>query len=113
MAVQENDKIYHVLIANMGTINPGKKLVVEPTYPGVAEDFAYTYRTQKAMPVDIWVAAHKSQYGFYYKYDRSKPYSPDTFVDPQGFVDAVKQLEASYRVQLQQETTEREAPNDN
>lgn len=113
MAVQENGKIYHVLIANMGTINPGKKLVVEPTYPGVAEDFAYTYRTQKAMPVDIWVAAHKSQYGFYYKYDPSKPYSPDTFVDPQGFVDAVKQLEASYRVQLQQETTEHEAANDN
>ena len=61
------------------------------------------------MPVDIWVAAHKSQYGFYYKYDRSKPYSPDTFVDPGGFVDAVEKLEAVYRVQLWQETKEREA----
>ena len=83
--------------------------MVEPTYPGVSEDFANTYRTQKAMPVDIWVAAHKSQYGFYYKYDRSKPYSPDTFVDPEGFVDAVEKLETIYRVQLQEETKEREA----
>ena len=106
MAVQENGKTYNVLIANMGTINPGKKLLVEPTYPGVSEDFAATYRTQKAMPVDIWVAAHKSQYGFYYKYDRSKPYSPEPFVDPEGFVDAVEKLEAIYRVQLQQEAKE-------
>ena len=113
MAVQENGKTYNVLIANMGTINAGKKLVVEPTYPGVAEDFAYTYRTQKAMPVDIWVAAHKSQYGFYYKYDRAKPYSPETFVDPEGFVDAVENLEAIYRVQRRQEAKEREAATGN
>ncbi len=113
MAVQENGKTYNILIANMGTINAGKKLVVEPTYPGVAEDFAYTYRAQKAMPVDIWVAAHKSQYGFYYKYDRSKPYSPETFVDPEGFVDAVENLEAIYRVQLRQEAKEREAATGN
>ena len=109
MKVRENGKTYNVLIANMGTINPGKKLLVKPTYPGISEDFATTYRTQKALPVDIWVAAHKSQYGFYYKYDRSKPYSPDTFVDPGGFVDAVEKLEAVYRVQLWQETKEREA----
>ena len=113
MAVQENGKTYNVLIANMGTINAGKKLVVEPTYPGVAEDFAYTYRTQKAMPVDSWVAAHKSQYGFYYKYDRAKPYSPETFVDPEGFVDAVENLEAIYRVQRRQEAKEREAATGN
>jgi metallo-beta-lactamase class B len=97
----------------MGTINPGKKLLAEPTYPGVSEDFATTYRTQKAMPVDIWVAAHKSQYGFYYKYDRAKPYSPETFVDPEGFVDAVENLEAIYRVQLRQEAKEREAATGN
>ena len=96
----------------MGTINAGTKLLVEPTYPGVSEDFAATYRTQKAMPVDIWVAAHKSQYG-YYKYDRAKPYSPETFVDPEGFVDAVENLEAIYRVQLRQEAKEREAATGN
>lgn len=61
MKVRENGKTYNVLIANMGTINPGKKLLVKPTYPGISEDFATTYRIQKAMPVDIWVAAHKSQ----------------------------------------------------
>ena len=32
---------------NMGTINSGKRLVVEPTYENVASDFASTYNAQK------------------------------------------------------------------
>ena len=34
MTVEENGREYSVAIANMGTINPGKRLVVDPTYPG-------------------------------------------------------------------------------
>ena len=33
MTVRENGRDYRVLIANMGTINDGKQLVVDPTYP--------------------------------------------------------------------------------
>ena len=96
MVVNENNRDYKVLIANMGTINAGKKLTVDPTYPDVAEDFAETYRRQKAMDVDVWVAAHKSQYNFHEKYRAGQAYSPDTFVDPDGFVRAVERLEQAY-----------------
>ena len=34
MRVRENGRDYNVAIANMGTINAGKQLVVDPTYPG-------------------------------------------------------------------------------
>jgi metallo-beta-lactamase class B len=103
MTVTENGRDYAVVIANMGTINPGKKMVVDPTYPGVAEDFAKTYRLQKAMKVDVWVAAHGSQYGLHDKYTPGQPYSPDTFVDPEGFVAAVERLEAIYLKQVADE----------
>lgn len=96
MAVTENGKTYQVVIANMGTINAGKRLSVNPTYPGAAADFAYTYVTQKAMPVDIWVAAHGSQYGLHDKYQPGQPYDPDRFVDPEGFVRAIEALEKRY-----------------
>ena len=33
MQVSENGRDYDVVVANMGTINDGKKLVVDPTYP--------------------------------------------------------------------------------
>ena len=82
MTVEENGREYSVAIANMGTINPGKRLVVDPTYPGVADDFAETFRKQKALDVDVWVAAHGGQYGLHDKYERGQAYHPDTFVDP-------------------------------
>ena len=96
MVVNENNRDYKVLIANMGTINAGKKLTVDPTYLGVSEDFAETYRRQKAIDVDVWVAAHKSQYNFHEKYQVGQVYSPDTFVDPVGFARAVDRLEQAY-----------------
>ena len=103
MTVSENGRDYRVLIANMGTINAGKQLVVDPTYPGVADDFASTYSRQKAMEIDVWVAAHGGQYGLHDKYEPGQPYSPDTFVDPEGFVAAVERLEEIYLRQVARE----------
>lgn len=103
MTVRENGKDYRVVIANMGTINPGKRLVVDPTYPGLAEDFSKTFQRQKAMEVDVWVAAHGSQYGLHSKYRPGQPYSPDTFVDPEGFLSEVERLEGLYLKQLEEE----------
>ena len=94
--VSEADRSYDVVIANMGTVNPGKQLVVEPTYSGVAVDFATTYNRQKQMDVDVWVAAHASQYNMHEKYTPGQPYSPDTFVDPMGFIKAIERLETAY-----------------
>ena len=103
MEVRENSRDYKVVIANMGTINAGKQLVVDPTYPGVADDFAQTYRRQKAMDVDVWVAAHGGQYGLHDKYSPGQEYDPDTFVDPEGFLAAVERLEGIYQAQIAEE----------
>lgn len=103
MTVREDGRQFRVVIANMGTINRGKKLVVDPTYPGVAEDFAKTFRRQKAMEIDVWVAAHGSQYGLHDKYRPGQAYDPDTFVDPEGFLAAVERLESLYQKQLEAE----------
>lgn len=103
MVVNENGRDYKVVIANMGTINAGKQLVVDPTYAGVAGDFADTYRRQKAMDVDVWVAAHNSQYNMHEKYQAGQAYSPDTFVDPDGFIRAIERLEGIYRDQVADE----------
>lgn len=94
--ITEEGRTYDVAIANMGTVNGGKHLVVDPTYAGVAVDFATTYNRQKQMDVDVWVAAHAGQYNMHEKYTPGQPYSPDTFVDPMGFIKAIERLETAY-----------------
>ena len=104
MIVNENEgRDYNVLIANMGTINGGKRLTVDPTYEGVAEDFLNTYRKQKEMDVDIWVAAHNSQYNMHEKYRMGQTYNPETFVDPSGFIRAIEELEQRYKEYVAEE----------
>ncbi len=100
MKVSEGGRDYDVAIANMATINAGKRLVVDPTYPGVAEDFVETFRKQKAMPVEVWVAAHGSQYGLHNKYKAGQAYSAETFVDPEGYRAAVRSYEKLYLEQV-------------
>lgn len=100
MKVSEAGRVYDVAIANMGSINPGTRLAVDPTYEGMAEDFAETFRKQKALPVDIWVAGHASQYNLHDKYRPGQAYSPDTFVDPEGYKAAVERYEKVYLEQL-------------
>lgn len=103
MRVTENGREYDVAIVNMATINTGKKLVVDPTYAGVADDFAETFSKQKVLDVDVWVSAHGSQYGLHDKYERGQAYHPDTFVDPDGFLAAVERLESLYLEQMEDE----------
>lgn len=94
--VQEDGRQYNVLIANMGTVNPGKQLAVDPTYPGVAADFAHTFTHQKSLNVDIWVAAHPQQYGLHDKWLPGQAYSPDNFYDPEGYLQAVDSYEQAF-----------------
>ena len=64
------------------------------------EDFAEMFRKQKAWDVDVWVSAHGSQYGLHDKYEPGQDYSPETFVDPEGFLAEVERLEKLYLDQM-------------
>ena len=100
LMVQENGRTYSVLIANMPTINPGVNLSNTLAYPEIAQDYARTIAAQKEMKIDVWLASHASQFHLHEKYKSGDPYRPDRFVDPKGFLDAVRGLEKAYRYEL-------------
>jgi metallo-beta-lactamase class B len=101
--VQESGKTYRVVIANMGSINPGVTVSGMAKYPGIAEDYARTFKAQKDMQIDVWLASHAAQFKLHDKYKPGDPFNPDRFVDPQGFKASVEQLEKTYREQLARE----------
>ena len=103
--VKEGAKTYHVIIANMGSINPGVKVSGMPNYPGIEGDYARTFHDQKEMKIDVFLASHASQFKLHDKYKPGDPYNPERFVDPKGFHDEVDQLEKAYRAQLAKENS--------
>jgi len=103
LTVREGGRDYRVLIANMGTINEGVKLLGEKNYPKIAEDYARTFERQKALVCDVFLSSHASQYGLHKKYAPGAAYDPQRFVDPEGYRRAVEGAESNYRKQLAQE----------
>jgi metallo-beta-lactamase class B len=101
--VPEAGKTYRVVIANMGSINPGVKVSGMPGYPGITQDYANTFLAQKDMKIDVWLASHASQFRLHDKYKPGDPYNPERFVDPAGFLASVQKLEKAYLDQLASE----------
>jgi len=101
--VQEGGKTYRVIIANMGSINPGVTLGGMPRFPEIAQAYARTFRAQKEMKIDVWLASHAAQFGLHDKYKPGDPYNANRFVDPAGYLAAVERLEKTYLNQLARE----------
>jgi metallo-beta-lactamase class B len=103
LTVREGGRDYRVVIANMGSINPGVTVSGMPSYPTIGDDYARTFAAQKALPVDVFLASHASQFGMHDKYKPGDAYDPERFVDPQGYRAAVERLETIFREQLARE----------
>jgi metallo-beta-lactamase class B len=95
MNLAHNGAKYSVLIANMGSVV--MPLVGNAKYPQIAEDFANSFRVQKALKPEIWVAAHASHYGMHDKYKSG------SFVDPSGYRQAIERFEKLYLERLERE----------
>ncbi len=96
LTIAENGRTYHVLIANMGSINPGTVLIGNKKYPQISDDYARTFREQKKLECDIYLSSHASQYQLHDKWKPGQAYNPNAFVDPEGYKAAVGRAEAAY-----------------
>ena len=101
--VVENGKTYRVGIVNMGSINPGVRMIDRPSYPGIADDYAKTFLAQKDLRLDIFLASHASQFRLHEKHAPGDSYNPERFVDPTGYLEGVQRLEKVYLDQVAKE----------
>ena len=104
MRVVDGGKTYDVVIVGGTTINPGVVLVGHPTYPGIAEDYAHTFQTLRALPCEIFLGAHGGYYGMKEKYEKMKAGAGiNAWVDPQGYREFIDQAEKTFQEQLARE----------
>ena len=100
MEVEEGGRSYDVILANMGTVNANVNLSYMPGYPEIVADYEATFADQKAMNPDIWLASHAGQFNMHDKYQPGMAYSPDNFLDPEGWHTKVAEYEAAFRARI-------------
>ena len=92
--VQENGKTYSVVFVGGVSINPGVRLLNNQRYPGIAEDYARTFRTLKRLKPDVFLAQHPSIYRMAEKLQRLKAGARENpFIDPEGYRQVVSDAE--------------------
>lgn len=94
--VKDEHKSYKVLLANLPTIVTGKKFTEIPSYPNIAEDYAYTLNAMKNLTFDLWFASHASQFNLHTKHKPGDAYNPAAFMDKVGYDSAINQLQEAY-----------------
>ncbi len=95
-AVKDERKSYRVLIANMPTIVTKKKFAEITAYTDIANDYAYTLRSMKALSFDIWLASHASQFQLHSKHQPGDVYNPSAFIDQVGYDNTIEDLQKQY-----------------
>ncbi len=94
--VNDKDKPYRVLIANLPSIITDKPFTAVTAYPTIASDYAYTLQSLKKIRFNIWLASHAGQFDLHEKHQPGSAYNPAAFVDQQGFDDAISSLQKQY-----------------
>jgi metallo-beta-lactamase class B len=101
--VEENGRRYGVLIAPSMSINPGVKMVNNPTWPGVGDAYASSFKRLRAMRCEIFLGPHAGFFDLAAKRTRQQAGAADAFVDPKGYASFLDDLEKKYLAQVAQE----------
>jgi metallo-beta-lactamase class B len=94
--IKDDQQTYKVLIANMPTIVTDKPFTEISAYPGIADDYAYTFKAMKNISFDIWLASHASQFSMHTKHKPGDAYDPAAFVDQTGYDAALGDLQKQF-----------------
>ena len=93
--VDDGGKKRSLLFANMETVVT--PLAGNTKYPQIVDDYKRSFKKQKQLSPEIWLAAHASQY------DMEAKRKAGSFVDPAGYKTAVEHYEKLFHEQLDKE----------
>ena len=102
-AVKDGDATRFVLIFCSGTVALNR-LVTNPTYPGIVDDYRKTFARAKEMKVDVLLAPHPEMYMMAEKRAKLSDGAPNPFVNPGEFNAYAATLEKAFEEGLAKQT---------
>jgi len=115
MQVTDGGKAYNVVIVGSPNVNPGYKLIDNPAYPAIADDYARMFRVLKSLPCDVFLGAHGEYFGLEQKYARlqkegvltgAKSGRQNPFIDPVGYQKFVSEKQQEFQAELAKQSAE-------
>jgi metallo-beta-lactamase class B len=100
--VKDTKRSYRVLIANLPSIVTENHFDQIPTYPQIAQDYAYTFNAMAKLKFDIWLSSHASQFHLHEKHKPSDTYNPEKFRDLSGYRIALAELKMDFNKKSKQ-----------
>jgi metallo-beta-lactamase class B len=98
--VEEGGRPYSVIFSASTGINPGTRFVDQPSYPGIADDYARSLALLASLHPDVFLGSHTGFFDLEGKRARVGKGGPNPFVDPEGFQAYVAERKKAFEKQL-------------
>jgi len=108
--VEDRGTKYDVVFPCCTSINPGYRLVVDPSYPGIADDYRRTIAMLESLKPNIWLPAHGEFFGFEEKRARAVKEGVAAWVDPDGYRRWVEKGKANFEMLVAKEKLQTTPP---
>lgn len=103
MKVKDGGKQYDVVVIGSASI-PGYKLVNNPKYPNIVEDYEQTFRVLKSLSCDVFLAPHGSFFDMKAKIEKlEQGAKKNPFIDPQGYREYIEDAEKTFHELLEKQ----------
>ncbi len=83
--IEEGDRNYNVVFAGCTGVSSAHRLVADPSYPGIAQDYRKAFSTLESLQPDIFLASHTDTFDFDAKRARAERDGVAAWVDPHGY----------------------------
>ena len=96
MKVQEGGRSLDVVIIGSMGVNPGTRLLNNPSNPTIAEDYLSGFKVMRALPCDVPLGSHPAMYNMTAKHAKRGGSGPNPFIDPQGYKAEIELVEGVF-----------------
>jgi metallo-beta-lactamase class B len=103
MTVEDGGVSYRVVFPDGSGINPGTRLVRQPSYPGILEDHRRTIGVLESLTPDIFLSYHTEEFDLPGKRARAATEGARAFVDPEGYRRRIAEAKARLEALVAQE----------
>lgn len=101
--VSDGSASYTVVFPDGTSVNQGYRVVRNPSYPGIGDNYRRTFQTLGSLKPDIWLTPHTDVCNFEGKRARTATEGVRAWVDPEGYKNWLAAVRAKFEAAVNSE----------